>query len=313
MSSVFCFPDNTVGLCIQKYSGTILSISCLLCNGSICCNHMNKFHVRYLCCDPISMTHIIKSTDPVLTHICLYKKSFIDDPQIFIYISLLQLIPCEFFHLISVMCINLTCLIFISDQVCIQKCTFLIIQRISMHKIQIYRAWKLLMELFRSRCRHIILIELCNFQFCFYCFLIPVEINRFGSASFYKQCTDGRQYHCFIIHLITLHKYIIQMFIKILHLTCQIRCIQCKFLRHQFILHTKKQNLHFKLSEFLKRRTLLFKTAECLKIKPQTMRLVFHKLFLKYIQSFTVNFIFRINLDQHTKNPPAVRMLHKGT
>ena len=225
MSSVFCFPDNTVCLCIQKYSGAILGISCLLCNGSICCNHMNKFHVRHLCCDPISMTHIIKSTDSVLTHIRLYKEPFINDPQIFIYISLFQLIPCEFFHFISVVRINLTCLIFISDQICIQKCAFLIIQRISMHKIQIYRTWKLLMKFFRSRSRHIVFVKLRDLQLCVYRFLIPMEINVFCSAAFYKQCTDGSQYHCFIIHLITLHKYIIQMFIKILHLTCQVCCI----------------------------------------------------------------------------------------
>ena len=225
MSSIFCFPYNAIRLCIQKYSGSILCICCLLCNCSISCDYMNKFHIRNLCCNPICVTHIIKSADSVLTHVCLYKESLINDPQIFIYISLLQLIPCEFFHLIPVVRINLACLIFISNQVCIQKCTFLIIQRISMHKIQIYRTRKLLMKFFRSRSRHIIFVKLRNLQLCVYRFLIPMEIDVFCSAAFYKQCTDRSQYHRFIIHLITLHKYIIQMFIKILHLTCQVCCI----------------------------------------------------------------------------------------
>ena len=195
MASVFRFPHQAVRLGIQEHSRSLFCIRHFLCHSSVVCNDMDKLHIRNFRRDPVGVTDIIQGFDPLLFHLIFYKKSLVDNPEILVDISPFQLIPCKNFHLITVMCIDLTALVFICDQICIQECTFMIIQGISMHKIQIDRSWQLLVELCRfCRC-HIIFIKLCNLQFRLHCLFIPFEILLFRTAPFDQKCTDGSQDH----------------------------------------------------------------------------------------------------------------------
>ena len=117
MSSILTFPYKPVCLCIQKYPCPFVRIRRLLRDRSILCDHMNKFHIRYLCCDLISMADIIQCFDLLCFHRIFCQKTLVYNAEHGINISALQLIPRKRFHLISVMRINLTGFILISDQV----------------------------------------------------------------------------------------------------------------------------------------------------------------------------------------------------
>ena len=59
----------------------------------------------------------IKRLEPLLIHGCFRYKSLVNDPQLFIYIAAVQLIPCKRLHLIPVMGIDLACFVLVCDQI----------------------------------------------------------------------------------------------------------------------------------------------------------------------------------------------------
>ena len=162
MSSILTFPYKPVCLCIQKYPCPFVRIRRLLRDRSILCDHMNKFHIRYLCCDLISMADIIQCFDLLCFHRIFCQKTLVYNAEHGINISALQLIPRKRFHLISVMRINLTGFILISDQGWIQKRPFMEIQIISMHKVKIHGTRQCFIDSARLDRSHIKLVQLCN-------------------------------------------------------------------------------------------------------------------------------------------------------
>ena len=237
------------------------------------------------------MADIIKSLHPFCIHGGFHDEPFVDDPELFINIPAFKLVPCKRFHLVAIMCIDLTGLILIRDQIRIEKRALVIIQRISMHKIQIYRARQCLMELFRPCRRHIILIELSNLEFGFHSFFIPFEITAVHAVPLDQERTDRCEDHRFLVHIISLLKHFIEMRIKHLHLACKVCRIKGQLLCHQFMLHREEKHSYFKFPQLFQGRTPLPEAAERLHIEPDTVGTLLIKLLFQHPQSLTVDLI----------------------
>ena len=187
----------------------------------------------------------------------------------------------------------------------------MIIQRIPMHEIQVYRTRERLVELIRTRSRHIVFIELGDLKLRFHRFLVPFEIVAVHTVSLDEQCADRREDHRFLIHVIGKDKHLVQMFVEHLHLACQIGCIQCQFLCHQLIFYREQQDPHLKHPQLFQGRALLPETAERLQIKPDTVGAFLIELLFQSPEPFAVDFIFRVHFHQHAEDSPAVRMFHE--
>ena len=180
-----------------------------------------------------------------------------------------------------------------------------------MHKIQVDRPGERFMEPVRYHRSHIILVKLSNLKLRLHRFLIPFEINAVHTVAFDQKCTDCRKNHGLFIHSVRLDKHIIQMFIKHLHLAGQVCRIKRKLPCHKPVFHRKEKHTHLECPQFFQGRAFLPEAAECLEIEPDTVGLVLIELFFQRPQPLTVNLIFRIHLNEHTENLPAVRMFHK--
>ena len=122
-----------------------------------------------------------------------------------------------------------------------------------MHEIQIHGSWQRLAELIRDYGRHVILVELGDLKLCLHRFLIPFEVAALHAVALDQQGTDGCQYHGFVVHLISQHKHIVEMFVKCLHLAGQVRRVERKFPCHQLVFDSKQKNAHLEHAQFLQR------------------------------------------------------------
>ena len=73
------------------------------------------------------------------------------------------------------------------------------------------------------------------------------------TVSFNQKGTDCRQDHGLVIHFIGIYQYLIQMLVKLFGLTGKVGRIQRKFLRQEFMLRCKQQNLYLKFSQMFQR------------------------------------------------------------
>ena len=151
MPSVPGLPYQPVRLGIQEYLRPVFRIGNRLGNLSVLGHHMDALHVPHLGGDLIGMADVVQRLHPVRIHEPFRHKPLVNDPQVFVDMPALHLVPRKGFDLIPVMGIDLASLIHIGNQVGIQKGQFVVIEGIAVHKVQIDRPRK---RLFKLRLLH---------------------------------------------------------------------------------------------------------------------------------------------------------------
>ncbi len=208
--------------------------------------HQNTLHIRDLRRDRIRITDIAHRLHPFGRHLFRLAESLIQNTQRFRNMPFHQLIPCKYNHLLPVIQIKITRLLLISNQIRIQERRFLIIQRISMHKIkQDYLRKRASHTLFIYR-HHIILVKLRDLKLRFHRLLIPCKVTLLDFISTDKQCADRIQDHRLVIDLIDTLQNPEHLITVLLLLAREIRHIQRQFLGHQPVFRRKIKHLRLK-------------------------------------------------------------------
>ena len=202
ISSIHGLPDNPCFLIVQINDHTIRSVRNSLLYCTILFNDQGTFQIMHLSLHQICMADITHSFQTFSGHLFLCTELLINHLQRFRNMTLHKLFPCKRHHLLPVADIQITGILFISDQIRIKQCCFFIIQCVTMHKIQKDRLRQCFSHIIFFNRRHIILIKLCNLKSFINRSLIPYKIMVIQLIALDEQRTDCIQDHRFCIKLI---------------------------------------------------------------------------------------------------------------
>ena len=163
MASLHRLPHNPGFLVIQADYRPLLSIvRNSLANLSVLINNQDTFHILYPRGNGIGIADIPHCLHPLGRHLLRLTEPLIQNPKRLRNVPLHQLFPGKYHHLFTVIQIQLSCLLLVSDQIRIEKGCLFIIQRIAMHEVQKDNLWQRSPKAVLINRHHIIFIELRN-------------------------------------------------------------------------------------------------------------------------------------------------------